>query len=114
MYTTAGWDFPPTLEEAMDLTDFQQRLLAVAQDMGGLVTHPWVIKGDTPDFIQQTLRQALEDVTKDEGFIADMTRVTRIAGYTPGADYARYRDGVAQAAEGDLAQAVRDFAGIVD
>ncbi|MDA0799948.1 MAG: hypothetical protein O2884_14960 [Chloroflexi bacterium] len=114
MYEGAGWDYPPTLDEVMDLTDFQARLLAVAKDMGSLVTHPWVIKGDTPDFIQQTLIKALEDVTKDTGFIADMAVVTRIAGYTPGTDYARYRDGVADAAAGDLAQAVRDFAGIVD
>jgi hypothetical protein len=114
MFTTAGWDIPPTLPEIMDLTDFQERLLAVALDMGGLVTHPWVIRADTPDFIQQTLLQALEDVTKDAGFIADMAAVTRVAGYTPGADYARYRDGVAEAASGDLAQAVKDFAGIVE
>jgi hypothetical protein len=114
MYETAGWDYPPELPDIMELTDFQTRLHAVAVDMASLVTHPWVIKADTPDFIQQTLLQALEDVTKDPGFIADMAAVTRVAGYTPGSDYARYRDGVADAAAGDLAQAVRDFAGIVE
>jgi hypothetical protein len=114
MYTTAGWDFPPDLEDVVEMTDFRTRLLAVVRSMGGLVTHPWVIKADTPDFVQQTLLKALEDVTNDPGFIADMAAVTRVAGYTPGTEYANYRDSVADAAAGDLAQAVRDFAGIVD
>lgn len=114
MYEIAGWDYPPNLEDAMDLTDFQTRLLAVARSMGGIVTHPWVIKADTPDFIQQTLLSALEAVTTDPGFVADMAAATRVAGFTPGEEYANYRDSVADAAAGDLAQAVRDFAGIVD
>ena len=114
MYTTAGWDYPPNLEDVVEMTDFRTRLLAVARSMGGLVTHPWVIKADTPDFIQQTLLKALEETTLDPGFIADMAAVTRVAGYTPGEEYANYRDSVKDAAAGDLAQAVRDFAGIVD
>jgi hypothetical protein len=114
MFTTAGWDYPPNLEDVVEMTDFRTRLLAVARSMGGLVTHPWVIKADTPDFVQQALLNGLEATTQDPGFIADMAAVTRVAGYTPGAEYANYRDSVKDAAAGDLAQAVRDFAGIVD
>jgi len=114
MYTTAGWEYPPNLEDVVEMTDFRTRLLAVARSMGGLVTHPWVIKADTPDFVQQALLNGLEATTQDPGFIADMAAVTRVAGYTPGAEYANYRDSVKDAAAGDLAQAVRDFAGIVD
>ena len=47
-------------------------------------------------------------------FIAEMEAVNRVAGYTSGEDYEAYRDSVAEAAKGDLAQAVRDFAGLVE
>lgn len=114
MFDTAGWEVPPLLEDVMDLTDFQERLLEVARDMSNLTTHPWVIRGDTPDHIKEALRKALEDTSNDPEFVAEMAGVNRVAGYTPGVSYEEYRDSLADAAKGDLRQAVRDFAGLVD
>jgi tripartite-type tricarboxylate transporter receptor subunit TctC len=114
MFDTAGWAMPPLLEDVMELTDFQTRLLSVARASANLTTHPFVIRGDTPDYIYKALLKALEDTAKDPEFVAEMAAVNRVGGYTAGSLYEGYLVEMAAAASGDLEQAVRDFAGLVE
>lgn len=111
VFDAAGWDIPPTIDQALPLNDAQKRLLKAGQDASTITTHEWVVRGDTPDWIVQVERDSLKSVTEDPAFIADMEKINRKAGYVTPQQYADYYQGL-QSYTGDLKEAMKIFAGL--
>lgn len=111
IFDKAGWQIPPKIDEVMNLTDFQKQLLQAAQQASSITTHEWVINGNTPAWIIQVERDALKAVTEDPGFIADMQKINRKAGYVTPQDYENYYQSL-QSYTGDLKDAMKTFAGL--
>ncbi len=110
-FDKAGWQIPPTIDQAMNLTDFEKQLLKAGQDTTTITTHPWLVRGDTPDWIVSVERDALKSVTEDPAFVADMEKIDRKAGYVTPQQYADYYKGL-QAYTGELKDAMTIFAGL--
>ncbi len=110
-FDAAGWSIPPTIDQVMNLTDFQKQLLQAAQDASNIPTHEWMIRGDTPAWIIQVERDALKGVTEDPGFVADMQKIERKAGYTTPQQYEQYYQSL-QSYSGQLKDAMKVFAGL--
>jgi hypothetical protein len=110
-FDEAGWNIPPRIDEALDLTDAQKQLLKAGQEASAITTHEWVVRGDTPAWILEVERNALKGVTEDPAFITDMEKINRKAGYiTPQQYEAYYRN--LQSYTGDLKDAMKIFAGL--
>ncbi len=110
-FDKAGWQIPPTIDQALSLTDFQKQLLKAGQDTTTITTHSWMARPDTPDWILQVQRDALKGVTDDPAFQADMEKIDRKAGYVTPQQYADYFNGL-QSYSGELKDAMAIFAGL--
>jgi tripartite-type tricarboxylate transporter receptor subunit TctC len=110
-FDEAGWEIPPTIDQALNLTDFQKQLLKAGVDSSLTQTHEWMVRGDTPGWILQVERDALKSVTEDAAFIADMEKIYRKAGYVTPQQYDAYFRGL-QGYTGELKEAMKMFAGL--
>lgn len=112
IFDEAGWQIPPTIDEALNLTDAQKQVLKAGQEASTITTHEWMVRGDTPAWILEVERGALKAVTEDTGFIADMEKINRKAGYVTPQQYEEYYRNL-QSYTGDLKDAMKIFAGLV-
>jgi hypothetical protein len=110
-FDTAGWQIPPRIDEALNLTDAQKQLLKAGQDASTITTHEWMVRGDTPAWILQVERDALKGVTEDSAFVADMDKINRKAGYVTPQQYDEYYKSL-QSYTGELKEAMKIFAGL--
>jgi tripartite-type tricarboxylate transporter receptor subunit TctC len=110
-FDKAGWQIPPTIDQALSLSDFQKQLLKAGQDTTAITTHSWMVRPDTPDSIVQVERDGLKGVTDDPAFQADMEKINRKAGYVTPQQYADYFKSL-QSFSGDLKDAMAVFAGL--
>ena len=111
VFDAAGWEIPPTIDEALSLTDAQKELLKAGQETSTTTTHEWMVRGDTPAWIIEVERSALKGVTEDPAFIADMQKINRKAGYVTPQQYEEYYRQL-QSYTGDLKEAMKIFAGL--
>jgi len=112
-FDEAGWQIPPTIDQAMDLTDEQKQILKEGQETATISTHEWMLRGDTPAWLVQVERDALKGVSEDPAFAADMQNLDRKAGYVTPEEYAQYYQSL-QSYTGDLKQAMKVFAGLTN
>jgi hypothetical protein len=110
-FDQAGWEIPPTIDQAVSLTDAQKQLLKAGQETSLTTTHEWMVRGDTPGWIVEVERNALKAVTEDPAFIGDMEKINRKAGYITPQQYDEYYRNL-QSYTGDLKEAMKVFAGL--